>query len=123
MEAAVHDADLFNHADLDFHAAVWEASRNLLLQTSGQAVSSAILSLMNDRISVAPDPRRAMEESAASDRGLFEAIAAGNSPAAGAHAQQAIADHFNQYLDDRGRKALHALANNEDSTEHSAPPA
>ncbi|WP_341394163.1 FadR/GntR family transcriptional regulator [Arthrobacter sp. G119Y2] len=123
MEAAVHDADLFNRADLDFHAAVWEASRNLLLQTSGQAVSSAILGLMNDRISVAPDPRGAMEESAASDRALFEAIAAGNSPAAGAHAQQAIADHFKQYLDDRGRKALHALATNEDSTEHSAPPA
>ena len=109
MEAAVHDPDMFNRADLDFHAAVWEASRNVLLQTSGQAVSSAILSLMNDRISLAPDPLSAMQESAASDRGLFEAIAAGNSSAAGAHAHRAIADHFGQYLDDRGRTALMAL--------------
>ncbi|WAP51308.1 GntR family transcriptional regulator [Arthrobacter sp. ATA002] len=110
MKASVHDADMFSRADLDFHTAVWEASGNLLLQTSGQAVSAAILSLMNDRISMAPDPRLAMEESAASDRILFEAIAAGAASAAGAHARAAIADHFALYLDDRGRTALAALA-------------
>ena len=110
MAAAVHDAGLFNRADLDFHTAVWEASGNLLLQTSGQAVSSAILGLMNDRISLASDPRSAMEESAASDRILLDAIATGNSVAAGAHARRTIANHFALYLDDRGKKALGALA-------------
>jgi GntR family transcriptional repressor for pyruvate dehydrogenase complex len=109
MEEAVHDASLFNRADLDFHTAVWEASRNILLQTSGQAVSAAILGLMNDRISLAPDPRRAMEESAASDRVLLEAITAGNSAAAGTHARRAISDHFAHSLDNRGKKALSAL--------------
>ena len=51
MEAEVaNGSEEFNRADLDFHAAIWEASHNSLLRVCGQAVAGSILNLMNDRM-------------------------------------------------------------------------
>ncbi|MBO0898129.1 FadR/GntR family transcriptional regulator [Arthrobacter sunyaminii] len=109
MESAAGSMDLFNAADLEFHAVVWEASHNQLLQASGQAVSGALLDLMNDRISSAGDPGAAMRDAAASDRLLFNAIASGDSAAAGEQARRSITAAHDAYLDADGRNGLAAL--------------
>ena len=109
MEAAAGSMDLFNEADLDFHAVVWEASHNQLLRASGQAVSGALLDLMNDRISSENDPAAAMRDAAAKDRQLFDAIAGGDSAGAAELARRSIAATYDAYLDVGGRNGLAAL--------------
>ena len=99
----------FSAADLDFHAAIWRASHNELLRVSGEAVSGAVLALMRERLAGARDPQQAMRDSAASDRLLLEAIAAGDSAGAGERARASITASFADYLDEEGRRGLAAL--------------
>jgi GntR family transcriptional regulator, transcriptional repressor for pyruvate dehydrogenase complex len=100
----------FNRADLDFHAAIWDASHNSLLRVCGQAVAGSILNLMNDRMQRSEDSLSAMEGALERDRALFEAIAAGDSAAAGETARSAISAYFAEYLDDEGTRGLQALS-------------
>lgn len=110
MEAEVtNGSDSFNRADLDFHASIWAASHNDLLQICGQAVSGSILNLMDDRMGRVSNKSRAMQESLERDRAIFAAIAEGNSAAAGDSARNAIASYFEQYLNDEGTRGLQAL--------------
>ena len=110
MEVEVaNGSDSFNRADLDFHASIWAASHNDLLQICGQAVSGSILKLMDDRMDRASDKSRAMQDSLERDRAIFAAIAEGNSAAAGDSARNAIASYFEQYLNEDGARGLQAL--------------
>lgn len=105
-----HGAEDFNRADLDFHAAIWEASHNSLLRVCGQAVAGSILDLMNDRMQRSDNSVSAMKGALERDRAIFEAIAAGDSAAAGETARNAIAAYFADYLDEEGTRGLQALA-------------
>ncbi|MGO2052165.1 FadR/GntR family transcriptional regulator [Glutamicibacter sp. 287] len=104
-------SDSFNRADLDFHAAVWEASGNALLRICGEAVSGAILNVMNEQMSHSDNERREMKKVVALDRAIFEAIAAGEPAAAGNAAKTAISSYFNHSLDEEGLRGLQALVN------------
>lgn len=111
METEVaNGSDSFNRADLDFHAAIWEASHNSLLRVCGQAVAGSILSLMDDRMQRSGDSTSAMEGAVERDRAIFDAIASGDSATAGETARNAIAGYFADYLDDEGTRGLQALA-------------
>ena len=101
--------DAFNRADLDFHAAVWDASHNELLRICGEAVADAILTVMNEQISRSPDSGVAMKRIAGLDRAIFEAIAAGDPQAAGEAAQRAIASYFAPSLDEHSLLGVSAL--------------
>ncbi|MBG0738597.1 FadR family transcriptional regulator [Paeniglutamicibacter antarcticus] len=110
MEAeVVNGSESFNRADLDFHATVWAASQNDLLQICGQAVSGSILKLMDDRMGRATDKSRAMTDSLERDQAIFAAIVAGDSTRAGNCARNAIATYFSEYLDECGAHGLQAL--------------
>lgn len=119
MEAeAAHGSDSFNRADLDFHAAVWEASHNALLRICGEAVADSILKLMNDRMDRSANSATAMQESVERDRAILHAIETGNAAAAGSTARNAIAAYFADYLDADGALGLQALTG---GTEHLLP--
>jgi DNA-binding GntR family transcriptional regulator len=51
-----------------------------------------------------------MEGALERDRALFDAIAAGDSAAAGETARNAISAYFAEYLDDEGTRGLQALS-------------
>ncbi|QTG82605.1 FadR/GntR family transcriptional regulator [Arthrobacter crystallopoietes] len=117
MEAEVaNGSDSFNRADLDFHAAVWEASHNSLLRICGEAVAGSILNLMNDRMERSGNSTAAMEGAVERDRAIFQAIAAGDATAAGTTARNAIAAYFAEYLDEEGARGLSALTGAERPT-------
>ncbi|MBB2995821.1 FadR/GntR family transcriptional regulator [Paeniglutamicibacter cryotolerans] len=110
MEAAVGaDTAAFARADVDFHLAVWEASGNALLSMCGQAVAGAILQLITQQLKDAADSARIEADSAALDRGIFDAIAAGNSMEAGRRARQAIYDRYSSLLPAEDAPGLDAL--------------
>lgn len=102
----------FNRADLDFHAAVWEASHNGILRICGEAVSGAILNVMDEQMSHADNESREMEKVVALDRAIFEAIASADSVAAGKAAKTAIFSYFSSALDEEGARGVKALIEN-----------
>ncbi|MFI8412092.1 FadR/GntR family transcriptional regulator [Paeniglutamicibacter gangotriensis] len=110
MEAAVGtDAEAFARADVEFHEAVWEASGNALVSLCGQAVSGAIFDLISQQLKDSPDSTRTEADSAALDRGIFEAIAARDAVEAGRLARQAIYDRYSDLLPTGGVLGLDAL--------------
>jgi DNA-binding FadR family transcriptional regulator len=99
MEGEVgKDAEAFARADMDFHLAVWEASGNALLAMCGRAVAGAILELITRQLKDSGSTERTEAESAALDRGIFEAIAAGEAAEAGSRARAAIYDRYASLL-------------------------
>lgn len=102
-------SDSFNRADLDFHAAVWEASHNSILRICGEAVAGAILQVMNDQMSHSDNERREMKKVVSLDRAIFDAIEAGDPVAAGDAAKTAISSYFHKSLDEQGLLGVQAL--------------
>lgn len=110
MEAAVGtDAEAFAHADVEFHQAVWEASGNALISLCGQAVSGAIIELITQQLNDSPDSASSEADSAALDRGIFEAIAARDALEAGRLARQAIYDRYSTLLPEDAVVGLDSL--------------
>ncbi|MFB0833985.1 FadR/GntR family transcriptional regulator [Arthrobacter halodurans] len=110
MEAEVgKDAEAFARADMDFHLTVWEASGNALLAMCGRAVAGAILELITRQLKDSGATERTEAESAALDRGIFEAIAAGEAAEAGRRARQAIYDRYASILPPSDGPGLDAL--------------
>lgn len=110
MEAAVgSDAAAFARADVDFHQTVWEASGNALISMCGQAVAGAILELITKALNDSADSARIEADSAALDRGIFDAIAARNPVEAGRRARQAIYDRYSTLLPADDLPGLDAL--------------
>ncbi|MGJ9402101.1 FadR/GntR family transcriptional regulator [Arthrobacter sp. KK5.5] len=110
MEAEVgKDAAEFARADIDFHLAVWEASGNALLAMCGRAVAGAILALITQQLQDSGAPERTEAESAALDRGIFDAIASGDSGEAGRRARRAIYDRYASMLPTDDAPGLDAL--------------
>ncbi|GGJ49174.1 FadR/GntR family transcriptional regulator [Glutamicibacter ardleyensis] len=102
-------SEAFNRADLDFHAAVWEASHNGILRICGEAVSGAILNVMDEQMSHSENESREMKKVVALDRAIFDAIARGDSAAAGKAAKTAISSYFNAALDAEALRGVQAL--------------
>lgn len=86
MQAARSD-EAFARADLEFHLAVLDASKNPFMQSVGNLIEAALVSAFTLG-SPAADPQR-HSNSAAAHRRIAEAIAAGD-PAAAASAVEAV---------------------------------
>ncbi|MCI9887520.1 FadR family transcriptional regulator [Micrococcales bacterium 31B] len=103
------DPAAFARADVDFHAAVWEASGNALLTLCGQAVADATVSLITQQLADSGAAETTEAASAALDREVFEAIAAREGVLAGELARRAIHDRYRSFLPDAAAAGLGAL--------------
>jgi GntR family transcriptional regulator, transcriptional repressor for pyruvate dehydrogenase complex len=110
MRSAVEASfDEFSEADLAFHDAVAEASRNSLIQICDEAVRGVVLSLISDKISHAPNSRALMHESLQHHAQVVEAIRAGDGNAAARVARQNMYDYYASYVPESDREPLRAL--------------
>ncbi|MBK0417809.1 FadR family transcriptional regulator [Leucobacter sp. CSA1] len=108
--AETNDPD-FADADLEFHEAIWAASRNGILEMSGQAVSGVLRLLMRQEEADDQNDNRVKLSSTTTDEGLFEAIAAQDAQLAGGIARRSVAERYAPLLEDEGdRLALRLLA-------------
>ena len=110
MQAAAEANDEeFADLDLAFHKLVWAASGNRIFALSGEAVSGALSGLMH-RDAEGPHRDNSVKlESAAIDRGLFDAIAGRDAIGAGTIARRAVANRFGPLLEPGQQEALALL--------------
>jgi DNA-binding FadR family transcriptional regulator len=103
----------FSEADVAFHDAVAQASRNTLIQVCNQVVRQVVLSLISDKITRARSGRALMRESLRHHREVLEAIRAGDGPAAARVSRQSLYDYYSGYVPKAGREPLLALLEEE----------
>ncbi|PII85513.1 GntR family transcriptional regulator [Leucobacter sp. OLJS4] len=111
MQAAAEaNAEEFADLDLAFHTLVWNASGNRIFALSGEAVSGVLRGLMHRDAEGIHHDNRVKLESAAIDRGLFDAIARRDAVEAGTIARRAVANRFGPLLEPGQQEALALLA-------------
>jgi GntR family transcriptional repressor for pyruvate dehydrogenase complex len=100
----------FSTADFEFHRIVARASGNPLLELSGEAVRSSVLTLIQKRIIDSGDSRAQMQASIRHHDEVLDAVKNGN----GAHAAWLTRDglywYYFDYVDPEDRPGLRALA-------------
>lgn len=101
--------DEFSEADVAFHDAVAQASRNSLIQVCNQVVRSVVLSLISDKVSHARDSKALMCESLRHHEEVLEAIRKGDGPAAAQISRRNLYAYYADHLPDGDREPLLAL--------------
>ncbi|HET7396921.1 MAG TPA: FadR/GntR family transcriptional regulator [Intrasporangium sp.] len=110
MRAAVDDGyAAFGEADLAFHDAVAQASRNTLIQVCNLVVRDTVLSLISDRIAHARNARALMRTSLRHHEGVLTAIRARDGRAAAEASRRSLYDYYAGYVPATDRAALKAL--------------
>jgi DNA-binding FadR family transcriptional regulator len=114
MIAVMRDAvelgyEQFSEADVAFHDAVAQASRNTLIQVCNQVVRGVVLSLISDKISRASNSRTLMRRSLHHHEEVLEAIRRGDGPEASAASRRSLYDYYSGYLPESEREPLLAL--------------
>lgn len=110
MQAAIEvDFEAFSEADVAFHDAVAQASRNSLIQVCNEVVRGVVLSLISDKIAKARNSRALMLESLQHHCEVVEAIRAGDGHAAARVARQNLYDYYASYVPKGDREPLRAL--------------
>ncbi len=92
----------FSEADVAFHDAVAEASRNALIQVCNSVVRGVVLSLISDKVTRARNSKALMRESLRHHHEVLEAIRAGDGPAAARISRQNLYDYYSGYLPEAG---------------------
>ncbi|MBH0054753.1 FadR family transcriptional regulator [Salinibacterium sp. SWN139] len=110
MESSIAGGSaVFSQADVDFHATVWEASHNQLMQICGDAARGALVDLVNDRIDSAPDSGAQMKLSLAHDYEIFNAIEAQDGARAGQLARTFVIEYYGEMIEHGDRNGLALL--------------
>jgi GntR family transcriptional repressor for pyruvate dehydrogenase complex len=110
MRSAIDvDFAAFGEADVAFHDAVAQASRNSLIQVCNEVVRGVVLSLISDKIAHARNSRALMLESLQHHSEVVEAIRAGDGHAAARVARQNLYDYYASYVPKSDREPLRAL--------------
>jgi len=110
MEASIAGGSAaFSQADVDFHAKVWVASRNQLMQICGDAARGALVDLVNDRIDSAPDSGAQMKLSLSHDFEILDAIEAQDGVRAGNLARKFVIEYYGEMIEQGDRKGLELL--------------
>jgi GntR family transcriptional repressor for pyruvate dehydrogenase complex len=99
----------FSEADVAFHDAVAQASRNTLIQVCNQVVRHVVLSLISGKISGARNSKALMRQSLHHHEEVLQAIRAGDGPGAARISRQKLYDYYAGYLPEAEREPLHAL--------------
>ncbi len=110
MRAAIEvDFEAFSEAEVTFHDAVAQASRNSLIQVCNEVVRGVVLSLISDKISPARNSRALLLESLQHHAEVVEAIRARDGHEAARLARQYLYDYYASYVPKAGREPLRAL--------------
>lgn len=110
MEASIDRGfEEFSEADVAFHDAVAEASRNALIQVCNKVVRGVVLSLISDKVTRARNSKALMRESLQHHEEVLDAIRAGDGPAAARISRQNLYDYYSGYVPEADREALMAL--------------
>ena len=109
QRAAESNSDDFADLDLAFHKLIWSASGNRIFALSGEAVSGVLRSVMHRDAEGPHHDNRVKLESAAIDRGLFDAIERRDATEAGSIARKAVANRFGPLLEPEQQAALALL--------------
>ena len=99
----------FSEADVAFHDAVAQASRNTLIQVCNQVVRHVVLSLISGKISGARNSKALMRQSLHHHEEVLHAIRAGDGPGAARISRRKLYDYYAGYLPKGEREPLLAL--------------
>ena len=102
----------FGRADVAFHASIWAASHNQLMQICGEATRGALIDMVTGGLDRAADSQAKMELSLAHDREILAAISDGDSVSAGRLARSFVIEYYGELLPSTDRSAL-TLADDE----------
>ncbi|MQA01677.1 MAG: FCD domain-containing protein [Streptosporangiales bacterium] len=110
MEQAIDKGyDEFSEADVAFHDAIAQASRNAMIQVCNNVVRGVVLQVIEDKVRRALDSEAVMRESLQHHREVFEAIGAGDGDAAARIARKKLYDYYAGYVPDEDRAGMLAL--------------
>ncbi|MPZ67642.1 MAG: FCD domain-containing protein [Pseudonocardiaceae bacterium] len=110
MEQAIETGyDEFSEADVAFHDAIAQASRNAMIQVCNNVVRGVVLQVIEDKVRRAFDSEALMRESLQHHRDVFEAISTGDGEAASRIARQKLYDYYAGYVPEEDRAGILAL--------------
>jgi GntR family transcriptional repressor for pyruvate dehydrogenase complex len=110
MEAAIDRGfDEFSEADVAFHDAVADASRNSMIQVCNNVVRGVVLSLIADKVTRSLNSKALMRESLQHHREVFDAIRAGDGLAAARISRRNLYDYYAGYVPEHDRAGMLAL--------------
>ncbi|WP_427385420.1 FadR/GntR family transcriptional regulator [Janibacter sp. G56] len=110
MESAIDlGYEEFSEADMAFHDAVAQASRNAMIQVCNAVVRGVVLSLITDKVAHSRNSKALMRESLEHHREVVDAIRAGDGPAAARISRRNLYDYYAGYVPKRDRASLLAL--------------
>ncbi|MEP9383835.1 FadR/GntR family transcriptional regulator [Nocardioides sp. KR10-350] len=101
--------DAFSAADLDFHDAIAQASRNRMIQICNAVVRDVVLQLIEDKVSHALDSEALMRESLAHHREVLAAIGAGDGEGAARISRRKLYDYYAGYVPEGEQATMLAL--------------
>lgn len=114
MEEAIEKGyEQFSEADVAFHDAVAQASRNALIQVSNKVVRGVVLSLISDKVTHAGNSEALMRESLGHHQEVLDAIRVGDGPAAARISRRNLYDYYAGYVPEADRESLLALLEEE----------
>ncbi|MPY55776.1 FadR family transcriptional regulator [Streptomyces spongiae] len=103
----------FSKADIAFHEVVAQASRNSLIEVCNLVVRDAVLSLISDKVTHAPNSTALMRESLQHHQEVLEAIRAQDGPAAARISRRKLYDYYAGYVPESEQGPLLALVDDE----------
>lgn len=107
--------DEFSEADVAFHDAVADASRNSMIQVCNGVVRGVVLSLISDKVTRADNSKALMRESLLHHREVLDEIRAGDGGAAARISRRNLYDYYAGYVPEKDRAGMLALLEGERS--------
>lgn len=107
--------DEFSEADVAFHDAVADASRNSMIQVCNGVVRGVVLSLISDKVTRADNSKALMRESLLHHREVLDEIRAGDGAAAARISRRNLYDYYAGYVPEKDRAGMLALLEGERS--------
>lgn len=114
MERSIDQGyDEFSAADIAFHDAIAQASRNTMIQICNNVVRGVVLHLIADKVTRALNSTALMKESLQHHREVLHAISAGDGHGAARIARENLYDYYAGYVPEDERVTMRALLESE----------
>ena len=99
----------FSQADVAFHEAVAQASKNKLIQVCNQVIHDVVLSLISDKIARSQHSTALMQTSLHHHEDVLAAIKSGDGHLASALSRRSMYDYYADYVPQSARANIEAL--------------